>query len=107
MTDISFDDLSDDALDAPLPTFAILARFREEAATEAEAIDALSRRFVEAGAPAATVSTERRDDDSTWLLVARVVSISIDASTAVAGVVEDLASAGLRPDEVWVHRQIA
>jgi len=115
MTDASFDaDLDADldtaldaVLDAPLPTFAILARFREGAPSEDLAIDAVRRRLVDKGVTADTVTLERQDDDGTWLVVARVVTVSIDAHTAVAGIVEDLTAAGLVPDEVWVQRQIA
>jgi len=107
MTDASFDEGLDDFLDAPLPTFAILARFREAAPSEDQAVDEVTRRLAERGVTADTVTLERQDDDGTWLVVARVVTVSIDAHTAVAGVVEDLTAAGLAPDEVWALRQIA
>lgn len=98
---------ADESLDAPLPTFATLARFRESAATEDEAVASVNRSIVDAGVSCDGVSLERRDDDGSWLVTARIVTVSIDAHTAVGGVVADLEAAGLAPDEVWVQRQLA
>ena len=102
------DEATDDlALDVALPTFAILARFRESAATEDSAVDAVTQRLLDAGQRADHVVIERQDDDGSWLVMARFVTVSVDAHTAVAGVHEDLHGAGLTPDEVWAERQVA
>ena len=43
----------------------------------------------------------------TFAILARIVTVSVDAHTAVTGVHEDLVAAGLTPDEVWAERQVA
>lgn len=101
------DALDELALDIALPTYAILARFRETAAGPEEAEAALVRRLTDAGEKYDEVAIERRDDDGTFLVVARIVTVSVDAHTAVAGVHDDLHAAGLAPDEVWAERQVA
>lgn len=93
-----------DDLDAALPTFAILARFAEVADSEEEAIATLTQRLIDAGEGFDQVMLERQDDARTWLVVARIVTVSVDAHTAVAGVHDDLHAAGLTPDEVWTEQ---
>ncbi len=57
-----------------------------------------------AGAPGCydEVSVERREDDGSFWVVARFVTVSVDAHTAVLGVHESLAAAAVPVDEVWV-----
>lgn len=101
-------DTDDDlALDVALPTYAILARFRESAASADDAVDAVTSRLADCGERFDQVTLERADDDGTWLVVARFVTVSVDAHTAVAGIHEDLHSAGLAPDEVWAERALS
>ncbi len=101
-------DADDDlALDVALPTYPILARFRETADTESDAVEQVVARLSSAAEPHDTVTVERREDDGTWLVVARFVTVSVDAHTAVAGVHDDLHAAGLAPDEVWAERPLA
>ena len=95
------------ALDTALPTYAILARFRERAASASDAVEKVIRRLTDCGERYDEVALEREDDDGTWLIVARFVTVSVDAHTAVAGIHDDLHSAGLAPDEVWAERQVA
>ena len=96
-----------DDFDAALPTYAVLARFAEVADSEEEAIATITQRLVDAGKSFDQVVLERQDDARTWLTVARIVTVSVDAHTAVTGVHEDLVAAGLIPDEVWAERQVA
>ncbi len=96
-----------DDWDAALPTFAILARFAEVADSAEEAIATLTRRLVDAGTNFDQVLLERQDDARTWFAVARIVTVSVDAHTAVAGIHDELHAAGLTPDEVWAERQVA
>ena len=105
--DDSLDAGDDLALDVALPTYPILARFRETADTEAEAVEQVVERLSSAAEPHDAVTIERREDDGTWLVVARFVTVSVDAHTAVAGVHDDLHAAGLSPDEVWAERPLA
>lgn len=96
-----------DSLDTALPTFAVLARFRESAATAEEAVRGLVARLREADEPVHEVDVEREEGPGTWMVVARFVLVSVDAATAVAGLTETLAEAGLQPDETWSAGQVA
>ena len=89
-----------------LPTYAVLARFRQEALDGEEAIRLVAARLTAADEPFQEVLVERQDGPRTWMVMARFVVVSIDNHTAVVGVAETLALSGLRPDEVWVDRQV-
>jgi hypothetical protein len=90
-----------------LPTFAILARFIESAATGDDAVRAVVARLSEREEPFHEVVVERQEGTGRWMVVARFVVVSVDAHTAVCGVSETLDGAGLEPDEVWMDRQVA
>ena len=105
--DVTMEELDELALDTALPTYAILARFRETAPSESAALEAVTQRLTDAGERFDQVALERQDDDGTWLVVARFVTVSVDAHTAVAGIHQDLHSAGLTPDEVWAERALS
>ena len=107
LTADALDETDDLGLDVALPTFAILARFREAAGSEEAALAAVTERLTAAAERFDQVALERQDDDGSWLVVARFVTVSVDAHTAVAGVHEDLHSAGLAPDEVWAERALS
>ena len=92
--------------DAPLPTFAVLARFAVVADSAEEAVAALSQRLLDARKSFDQVVVERQES-RTWLTVARIITVSVDAHTAVTGVQEDLNAAGFTPDEVWAEKQVA
>jgi len=104
MTTSADDDMS---LDVALATYAILARFRETAETEESAVEQVVDRLSSAAEPHDLVTVERREEDGSWLVVARFVTVSVDAHTAVAGVHDDLHAAGLQPDEVWAERALS
>lgn len=90
-----------------LPTYAVLARFRETAPSAEEAVRGLVARLRAADEPVHEVEVEREEDPGTWLVVARFVLVSVDAGTAVAGLTETLAEAGLEPDETWSAGQVS
>ena len=84
-----------------LPTYEVKARFAA-AGDSGEAAEADVRgRLTAARGLYDDVRVERREPDGTWQLEVRFVVVSIDAHTAVLGVSETLASAGVSADEVW------
>ncbi len=89
-----------------LPTYAVLARFRQDAPDGDEAVRLVAARLSAAGEPFQDVLVERQEGPRTWMVVARFVVVSIDGHTAVGGVVETLALSGLDPDEAWVDGQV-
>lgn len=101
------DDLSDEPAEDVLPTFAVLARFAEQAPDGETAVRQVMTRLGEAEEPFHEVRVERQEDATTWMVVARFVMVSVDAGTAVAGVSETLTDAGLRPDEVWAGPRVS
>jgi hypothetical protein len=91
-------------VDAALPTFVVVARFRRAAADGAAAERALRQELADAQYD--DVQVERADDDGTWLLRGRFVVVSIDGHTALTGVHETLHDAGTEVEEVWLDRQL-
>lgn len=96
-----------DTTELVLPTFAVMARFREVAATQDDAVRSVVARLTEREEPFHEVVVEREEEPGTWMVVARFVVVSIDGHTAVLGVSETLQGAGLVPDEVWLDAQVA
>ena len=92
--------MSLDSFDAVLPTFALMARFRNTPDVVVEQLTAAELPFHE-------VSVERTEFDGTVLVVVRFVEASVDGSTAVAGLYETLHDVALDLDEVWVDREFA
>lgn len=90
-----------------LPTYTVLARFRESALTGEEAVRGLVTRLRDADEPFHEVEVEREEGPGRWLVTARFVLVSVDPGTAVAGLSETLADAGLDPDEVWSAGQVS
>lgn len=99
-------DLTPDGAETVLPTFVVLARFREQAGSEQDAVAAVRRRLTAAGEPFDDVLVERAEPDGAWMVLARFVVVSVDASTGVAGVHDSLRDAGLAVDEVWADEQV-
>ena len=99
-TDSDTDDVTG-GVETVLPTFVVLARFRQSAPIEREAVDAVRRQLTAAGEPFDDVLVERQEDDGSWMVLARFVVVSVDAHTGVAGVHDSLREAGLAVDEVW------
>ena len=94
-------------LETVLPTYAVLARFRETASGRDAAVRQVVTRLTEAEEPFHEVDVEREDAPGTYLVVARFVLVSVDGETAVAGLHETLTLAGLAPDEVWLASQVS
>jgi hypothetical protein len=93
-------------LDSPLPTYALLSRFRVEQADEHTAVEAVRGRLSAADEPFDDVTVEREEAPGTYYVVARFVLASLDGETAVSGLFETLRAAGLDPDEVWLDAQV-
>jgi hypothetical protein len=93
--------------DLALPTYAVLARFREQAPSREAAVRGVVERLTAAEEPFHEVDVERDEGADGFLVVARFVLVSVDGTTAVAGLHETLVEAGLAPDEVWVDRQVS
>ena len=85
-----------------LPTFPVLARFRSDAGEAADAVADVVARLEPVRGLFDEAFVERREDDGSFWVVARFVTVSLDVHTAVVGVHETLTSAGVAPDEVWV-----
>jgi hypothetical protein len=90
-----------------LPTFSVLARFREPAPTGDVAVGKVAERLRRHAEPVQQVLVEREDEPGVWMVTGRFVLVSVDSATAVAGLSETLADAGLVPDEVWADAQVA
>jgi hypothetical protein len=85
-----------------LPTFPVLARLRSLAPDETAALADARGQLQPVAGMYDDVSVERREDDGSFWVVARFVTVSVDAHTAVLGVHESLAAAAVPVDEVWV-----
>ncbi len=90
------------SIDVVLPTFAVLARFREPATTGEDAVRAVERRLRDAEAPFDQVTAAAGKHDGTWTVTARFVVASLDSLTATDGVHGTLQAAGVGCEEVWV-----
>lgn len=101
------DELTDEPGAVSLPTYEVLARFRSTQASEQAAVAEVSQRLSAAEEPFHEVTVERREDDGSFLVVARFVLVSVDAHTAVVGLDETLRAAALAPDEVWADHQLS
>ena len=104
-TDTDTDDETG-GVETVLPTFVVLARFRESAGNEQDAVDAVRRRLAGAAEPFDDVFVERQEDDGSWMVVARFVVVSVDSHTGVAGVHDSLRTAGFAVDEVWADARV-
>lgn len=92
--------------DVVLPTYTVLARFRQQAQDADAAVRAVVAALSAQHEPFHEVEVEREEAPGTWMVVARFVITSVDPQLAVQGVGETLSGAGLVPDEVWSTGQI-
>jgi hypothetical protein len=99
------EDLPDEAApaEALLPTFRVLARFVSTAPDRQAAVDDVRRRLASQRGAFDQVAVERVEADGRSLVVADFVVVSVDASTAVRGVYDELQQAGIATDEVWAE----
>lgn len=86
-----------------LPTVPVLARVRSTAPHETSALADVTRRLAPTRGLFDQVRVERREDDGSFWVVARFVTVSVDVHTAVVGVHDTLRRAGVDVDEVWVE----
>ena len=84
-----------------LPTFPVLARLRSTAPDARAAVADVEARLLPVRGLFDEVLVERQEDDGSFWVVARFVTVSVDAHTAVGGVHETLTAAGVDVDEVW------
>jgi hypothetical protein len=105
-TDTDTDDATG-GVETVLPTFVVLARFRQAAASEQDAVDTVRRQLTGADEPFDDVFVERTEQDGSRMVVARFVVVSVDAHTGVAGVHDSLRDAALAVDEVWADAKVA
>jgi hypothetical protein len=101
------DDDAEPAVEAVLPTFVVLARFRQEAESEDGALSRVRQMLAGTGEPFDDIAPERDEGDGAWMVNARFVVVSVDSNTAVTGVHETLQRHGLAVDEVWADAQVA
>lgn len=85
-----------------LPTYPVLARLRSIAPDEAAALTDARQQLSPVVGMYDDVTVERREDDGSFWVVARFVTVSVDAHTAVLGVHGALSDARVPVDEVWV-----
>ena len=98
-------DLVEEALpaEALLPTYTVLARLRSTAAEREQAVEEVTRRLSGQRGLFDEVVVERQEPDGSWMVLARFVVVSVEASTAVRGVYDELVSSGVPVDEVWAE----
>ena len=93
-------DVADD-VDVVLATVQVLARLRSDAPDEESAVADARRRLEPVRGMFDDIVVERREDDGSFWVVARFVTVSTDVHTAVVGVHETLRDAQVTADEVW------
>jgi hypothetical protein len=84
-----------------LQTVPVLVRLRSDAADERAAVADVTARLEPVRGLYDEVLVERQEDDGSFFVVGRFVTVSVDVHTAVVGVTETLAGAGVPVDEVW------
>lgn len=97
----------DTTSDLVLPTFEVMARFLQHAATADDAVAQVAALLRSHDEPVHEISVERQETEGEWMVVARFVLVSVDAGTAVAGLHATLTAGGTPPDEVWAAQQVA
>ncbi len=98
-------DAPDAVGDVVLPTFTVLARFREHALDGPAAVRRVVERLTAAQEP--FHETTVHADGADQVVQVRFVLVSIDAHTAVAGLSETLTAAGVAAEEVWAGPQLS
>ena len=88
-------------VEVALPTFAVLARLRSTAADGPAAVADVIGQVARAAGLYEDVVVERQEDDGSFCVVVRFVTVSVDAHTAVLGVHETLTREGIAVEEVW------
>ena len=104
-------ELPDDLLeDEPghlvLHSFAVVARFRREAAGPQEAEAAVRQELEPVRGMFDDARVEPQEPDGRWAVDVRFVVASVDGERAVDGVHTTLREAGIVSDEAWVAEQL-
>lgn len=84
-----------------LQTVPVLVRLRSHAPDERAAVADVTARLEPVRGLYDEVLVERQEDDGSFFVVGRFVTVSVDVHTAVVGVAETLTGAGIPVDEVW------
>lgn len=84
-----------------LQTVPVLVRLRSHAPDEGAAVADVTARLAPLRGLYDEVLVERQEDDGSFFVVGRFVTVSVDVHTAVVGVTDTLAEAGIPVDEVW------
>ncbi len=84
-----------------LVTVPVLVRMRSHAPDERAAVADVTARLAPVRDLHGEVLVERREDDGSFFVVGRFVTVSVDVHTAVVGVADTLTAAGIAVDEVW------
>jgi len=88
-------------VEVALPTFAVLARLHSTAADGPAAVADVIGQVAPSAGMYDDVVVERQEDDGSFWVVVRFVTVSVDVHTAVLGVHETLIGQGVAVDEVW------
>lgn len=89
--------------DVVLTTVPVLVRLASSAPDARAAVAEVRERLTPVRELFDDVVVERQEDDGSWWVLARFVTVSVDVHTAVLGVHETLAEAGVPVDEVWAQ----
>lgn len=84
-----------------LLTVPVLVRLRSHAPDERAAVADVIARLEPVRGLYDEVLVERREDDGSFFVLGRFVTVSVDVHTAVVGVVETLTAAGVQVEEAW------
>ena len=98
--------LEDEPGHAVLHSFAVVARFRRDAAGPEAAEAAVRAELDPVRGLFDDARVEPQEPDGRWAVDVRFVVASVDGERAVDGVHTTLREAGLRPDEAWVAEQL-
>ena len=88
-------------LEPVLQTVPVLVRLRSTAPDARAAVADATARLAPVRGLYDEVLVERQEEDGSFFVVGRFVTVSVDVHTAVVGVAETLAGAGIAVDEVW------
>ncbi|MCW2715088.1 MAG: hypothetical protein JWN88_2135 [Frankiales bacterium] len=104
--DETLDQSLDEGPDAALHSFAVVARFRLDAATAHDAEVSVRKDLQVLGGAFSDAKVEPQEPDGRWAVDVRFVVASVDGELAVEGVHSTLREQGLEPDEAWVAERL-
>lgn len=104
-SDLLLDRFSDDSGEVVLPTFVVLARFRSGPDVD-QALTQVRGTLEPVAGLYDNLVVERTEDDATVLVLARFVTVALEAAEAVNAVHATLQRNHITVDEAWVDRQL-